>query len=83
MMVGIGKEYGFQVDFDMPGLFTPHKTELRRKTELQPIKSLNCVLYGKVEVEQRTHFGDKIATKCNTTLLPLQSFDLRIPSSQI
>ena len=28
MMVGIGKEYGFTSNFDMPRPFTPHETEL-------------------------------------------------------
>ena len=31
MMVGIGKEYGFTLNFDMPRLFTQRKTELPRK----------------------------------------------------
>ena len=31
MMVGIGKEFDFTSNFDMPWLFTPGKTELRRK----------------------------------------------------
>ena len=31
MMVGIGKEYSFTSDFDMPRPFTPLKTELQRK----------------------------------------------------
>ena len=38
MMVGIGKEYGFTSNFDMPWPFIPRKAELPRKTELQPIK---------------------------------------------
>ena len=31
MMVGIGKEYGSTLNFDMPRLFTVRKTELPRK----------------------------------------------------
>ena len=31
MMVGIGKEYGFTLNFDLPRLFTLRKTEYRRK----------------------------------------------------
>ena len=59
-MVEMGNECGFPSNFDMFRPFTPHKTELLRKTELQPIKSLNGLLYPRVEVEQQTHSGDKI-----------------------
>ena len=31
IMVGVGKEYGFTSNFDMPRSFTPHKLELRPK----------------------------------------------------
>ena len=51
-MVEMGKECGFPSNFDMPRPFTPHKTDLRRKAELQPIKSPNRLLYARVEVEQ-------------------------------
>ena len=59
-MVEMGKEYGFPLNFDMLRPFTPCKTELPRKTELQPIKSPNGLLYPRLEVEQRTYSGDEI-----------------------
>ena len=60
-MVQIGKESGFRSNLDMPRPFAPRKMELRRKTEPQPIKSPNGLVYLRVEVEKRTHSGDEIA----------------------
>ena len=40
-MVEMGKECGFPSNFDMLRSFTPRKTELPRKIELQPIKLPN------------------------------------------
>ena len=59
-MVEMGKECDFPSNFDMPRPFTARKTELLCKMELQPIKSQNGLFYPRVEVEQRTHFGDEI-----------------------
>ena len=59
-MVEMGKECRFPSNFDMPQPFTPCKTELPSETELQPIKSLNGLMYPREEVEQRTHSGDEI-----------------------
>ena len=54
----------------MPRLFTPHKTDLRRRTELQPVKSPNGLLYPRVEEKQRTHFGDDIENTDKTSSAP-------------
>ena len=54
------KECGFPSNFNMPGPFTTRKTELPHKTELQPIRLPNGLLYPRVEVEQLTHSGDEI-----------------------
>ena len=64
-MVEMGKECGFPLNFDMPWPFTHRKTELPRKTELQPIRSPNGFLYPTVEEEQRTHFGDEVEESSN------------------
>ena len=45
------KECGLPSNFDMPRPFTPCKTEF------QPTKLPNGLLYPRVEVEQRTHSG--------------------------
>ena len=71
-MVEMGKKCDFPPNFDMPQPLTPQKTELPRKTELQPIKSPNDPLYPSVEVEQRTHSGDEIGK--TAALKPLVSF---------
>ena len=60
IMVGIGKEYGFKLNFDMPRSFTQRKSELRPKMANSPIRLPNGLLYPRVEVEQRTHSGDEI-----------------------
>ena len=54
-MAEMGEVCGFPSNLDMPRPFTLCKTELPRKTELQPIKSPNGLVYPRVEVEQRTH----------------------------
>ena len=51
ILVEIDKECGFPLNFDMPWPFSP------RKTELQPIKSPNVLLYPRVEEQQRTHWA--------------------------
>ena len=70
-MVEMGKECGFRSNFDMPRPFTPRKTELPRKTKLQPTKSPNFLLFPRVEVEveQRTHSGDEIDALKNLVAL--------------
>ena len=74
-MVDMGKECGFPLNFGVPRPSTPRKTELRRKTELQPIKSPNRLLYARVEVEQRTNSGDEIINNrtMEDTSSPLQA----------
>ena len=59
-MVEMGKECGFQSNFDMSRPFTPRKMELPRKAEFEPIKSPNGLSHPRVAVEQRTHSGDEI-----------------------
>ena len=60
MMVGIGKEYGFTLNFDIPRLFTLRKTEYRRKMANIQSDCRADLLYPRVEVEQQTHSGDEI-----------------------
>ena len=49
MMVGIGKEYGFTLNFDMPWLFTSRKMELPRKmANSQSIRLPDGLLYPRV-----------------------------------
>ena len=55
----MGKECVFPSNFDMPRPFTSCKAELPRKTELQPVKSSNGLLFPSVEKERRTHSGDE------------------------
>ena len=59
-MVGIGKEYSFTLNFDMPRLFALRKTEYRRKmANIQSdCRTASCI---PEEVEQRTHSGVEIA----------------------
>ena len=59
-MVGMGKECGFSSNFDMPRPVIPRKTKLRRKTELQPIKSPNGLLYPRVEVDNELTLGTRL-----------------------
>ena len=66
-MFNMGKECGFPSNFDILRLFTACKTELRRKTELQPIKSPKHLLFAKEEVDQQSHFGDEIVNCSNLT----------------
>ena len=53
MMVGMGKEYNFTLNFDMPRPFATRETKLRCRLS-------NSLLYPRVEVEQRSHSGDEI-----------------------
>ena len=61
MMVGIGKEYGFTLNFDMPRLFTQRKTKYRCKmaNSQSDCRTASCIPEY-IEVEQRTHSGDEI-----------------------
>ena len=45
MKVGIGKEYGFTLNFHMPRLFTVPKTEYRRKMANSPsdCRTASCI----------------------------------------
>ena len=65
IMVGISKEYGFTLNFDMPRPFNPCKTELPRKMANR-IRLPNGLLDPRVEVEQRTHSGDDIGKNRNS-----------------
>ena len=56
-LLEMGKECHFPSNFDMPRQFTT------RKTELQPIKSPNGLLYPRLEVEQQIHSEDEIDTE--------------------
>ena len=60
-MVEMGRECRFASNFDMPRPFTPRKTELPLKTELQPIKSPNALMCPRVKVKEPTHSWDEIA----------------------
>ena len=60
MMVDMGKEYRFTLNFNMLRSFTPRKSELQPKNGEQPIRLPNGLLYPRVEVEQRTHSGEEI-----------------------
>ena len=60
MMVEIGKEYRFTLNFDMPWPFTPTKNGVIAQNGEQPIRLPNGLLYPRLEVEQRTHSGDEI-----------------------
>ena len=62
-MAEIGKECGFSSNFDMSRPFTPRKTELPCKTELQRIKSPNGLLYPRVEVEHELTLGTRLQSK--------------------
>ena len=62
-MVEMGKECGIPSNFDMTRPFTSRKKELPRKTEVQPIKIADGLLYPRVEKEQRTHSGDEIGKR--------------------
>ena len=76
MMVGVGKECGLKLNFDMfdtqIGVTAPNSE--------QPIRLPNSLLYPKIEVEQRTHSGDEIAQdssypKNQVTLPPPRAMD--------
>ena len=45
IMVGIGKEYGFKLNFDMPRSFTQRKSELRPKmaNSQSDCRSASCI----------------------------------------
>ena len=59
-MVEVDKECCFPLNFGLSRPFSLRKTELPRKTELQPIELPNGVLCPRVEEEQQTHSGDEI-----------------------
>ena len=61
-MFEMGKESGFMSNFDMLQPFTPRKNGVTAQNCEQPIRLSNGLLYSRVEVEQRTHSGDEIAS---------------------
>ena len=69
-MVEMGKECGFSSNIGMLRLFTS------RKTELQPIKSPNSLLYPRVDEEQRTHSEDEIGTETSPVHRLIDEFQL-------
>ena len=66
MVIDVGKEYLFTLNFNMPRSFTRRKSDLWPKNVAykngeQPIRLPNGLLYPRVEAEQRTHSWDEIA----------------------
>ena len=59
MVVGIGKEYGLCRIFTCRDLLSREIGVTAQNSE-QPIRLPNGLLYPRVEVEPRTHFGDEI-----------------------
>ena len=66
-MVGIGKEYGFKWNFDIPLPFTGRNGVTAQNVE-QPIRLPNGLLYPRVELEQRAHSGDEVGLKSTAPL---------------
>ena len=75
MMVGIGKEYGFTSNFDMPRPFTLPKMELPRK---MANSQSDCRTASRVEVKQLTHSGDKIEEWGKSTTAELNEENLKL-----
>ena len=62
MMVRIDKECGFRSNFGHAEVVYPLQIGFTAQNGEQPIRLPNSLLYPRVEVEQRTHSGDEIAS---------------------